>query len=613
MEKTQKKIDTIEISSFLNVNKKPENKNLMDISPVPFKENEYHYEENLGSFDSEFLESPFKEELENPNTQKENFTDKNQPENFFFKKEIKNQKIQKKGKYDMNSILNNYKKKLMKSRLPLNHSSSAAEIYCNHNATQDEKNLISKFKQNNFQSNFIGKTVSDNEYDIELENLKDFSEEKNEINFEENKLNKKSFDSICNKNKNNNITSDIKIKLFYSRSTEKDFNNALCDTNSEVNCNNNLNSNQEIKNKNFLLIKVNSKNSENKNDLNSPRNLYGKENEKEISQEIPNLNLLKKYGNFSEKKSKDVKEENLENEYNNNDNENSNSNLNSIGNEISENDLIIHKRKRIESRDTEFLSITAAEDYMEIINPTKIKSEEKEKNKSKSKEKIQRENNETISIKKQNEEILKLLSTPIKTVHFQEDTPNQKSDNMNININDNTARSMFKNDFASLYNPYNSYILSIGGKSDTQSRKFNTENNQWNIIKEFKIERSDFVALMYKEKRILILGGKSLNHNGIESVSDTIDLLSTDDLNFVRLDFKLKIPRSNFGAVYLDYKLYIAGGYNGRDALNNFEYFDKKLKKWIDLPKLLGKKKEFGFILGADKNIYCIGGSDERE
>ena len=179
-------------------------------------------------------------------------------------------------------------------------------------------------------------------------------------------------------------------------------------------------------------------------------------------------------------------------------------------------------------------------------------------------------------------------------------------------ITDN-SRSLFKHDLASLYNPLNSNILSLGGKTDAITRKYSVENNLWSTVREIKVERSDFIALMYKEKRILLLGGKSLNYNGIEQVSDTIDLLSTDDQNLVRLDFKLKFPRCNFGAVYFEYKLYVAGGYNGRETINNFEYFDKKSKKWVELQKMNNKKKEFSMILCSDNNIYCVGGSDERE
>jgi len=277
-------------------------------------------------------------------------------------------------------------------------------------------------------------------------------------------------------------------------------------------------------------------------------------------------------------------------------------------------EFLINKHRYNSSKDTGFLSITATEEYLELIN-SKNKNF-KTSNLSNINKIIDPENK--LDINKDNNQISIMNEKEMIKLNI-----SSRNINDNININDitsklisnenNSSRSIFRHDFASLYLPYTSHILSLGGKSDIVSRKFSIENNSWTSIKEIKVDRSDFIGLMYKEKRILILGGKSINYNGIESVTDTIDLLSTDDQNIVRLDFKLKIPRSNFGALYLDYKLFVAGGYNGRDALNNFEYFDKKTKKWIDLPKMLNKKKEFSMILGPDKNIYCLGGSDERE
>ncbi len=80
-----------------------------------------------------------------------------------------------------------------------------------------------------------------------------------------------------------------------------------------------------------------------------------------------------------------------------------------------------------------------------------------------------------------------------------------------------------------------------------------------------------------------------------------------------KLYFKLKSPRSNFGSEYIDSGLFIAGGFNGKEIVNNFEVFDKKLKTWSDLNKMPYKKKDFSFVAGTDKNIYAIGGTDDKE
>jgi hypothetical protein len=60
-------------------------------------------------------------------------------------------------------------------------------------------------------------------------------------------------------------------------------------------------------------------------------------------------------------------------------------------------------------------------------------------------------------------------------------------------------------------------------------------------------------------------------------------------------------------------KLYVAGGSNGKDVLNNFEYFEKRNRIWCDLPKMQSRRREFGMIIGPDNCIYAIGGSDEKE
>lgn len=291
-------------------------------------------------------------------------------------------------------------------------------------------------------------------------------------------------------------------------------------------------------------------------------------------------------------------------------------------------EYIIPKHKYNTSKETEFLSITATEEYLEIINSNSINTNKKIQNKLNSNIEI---NSNFLNNNKNNNSNMMPTAIDSKEPTNTDKECNQNREISSIcinqsplnNINDitdkiicadnNTSRSILRNDFASLYNPYNFFILCLGGKSDIISRKFSIENSTWTTIREMKVERSDFIALMYKDKRILIMGGKSLNYNGIESVSDSIDLLSADDQSIVRLDFKLKIPRSNFGAVYNDLKLFVAGGYNGRDALNNFEYFDKRSKKWVDLPKMINKKKEFSMIMGSDNKIYCLGGSDERE
>jgi hypothetical protein len=172
--------------------------------------------------------------------------------------------------------------------------------------------------------------------------------------------------------------------------------------------------------------------------------------------------------------------------------------------------------------------------------------------------------------------------------------------------------SIITNDLASLYQPYNCSIYVFGGKCDNITRKYILENSTWIEQRRLNINRCDFAALMYKDKRVLIMGGKTTTQ-GVENITDSIALINSHDQNIHELDFRLKYPRSNFGSVYVNYTIYVCGGYNGKEVLNNFEYFDKKNKRWIDLPKMPTKRREFSLIYGPNNCIYAIGGSDDKE
>lgn len=187
---------------------------------------------------------------------------------------------------------------------------------------------------------------------------------------------------------------------------------------------------------------------------------------------------------------------------------------------------------------------------------------------------------------------------------------------------DNTKMSVqitksFQMDLASLYKNTSSFLLVVGGKADYATRKYCLDTSTWitpeNIKESLQVERSDFGAVMYKDKKILIVGGKVSNQIGSEIITDTIELLNTNEQTIRKLEIKMKHPRTNFGVLYMNSKLCVAGGFNGRDVLNNVEFFDQRNKMWIDLPKMLFKRKEFAMVSGIDNCIYSLGGSDEKE
>lgn len=236
---------------------------------------------------------------------------------------------------------------------------------------------------------------------------------------------------------------------------------------------------------------------------------------------------------------------------------------------------------------------------------------------------------------------------------------------LNLNLNLNNITQISEINFKSTFNPQdlstlnnkptNPFVIVLGGKSDYNTKRYSVEQGTWivpnisttnntsntndnsngnyngnnNVINtssnnmqnpnfdteynNITIERSDFIALMYKDKKVLIIGGKTLNEKGVEIISDTIDLLNIKEKNLSRLSIKLKQSILNFGAVYINSKLYISGGSNGRESLSNFGYFDKMNKTWVEMPRMLYKRKEFSLIVGPDSCIYAIGGADDKE
>ncbi len=60
----------------------------------------------------------------------------------------------------------------------------------------------------------------------------------------------------------------------------------------------------------------------------------------------------------------------------------------------------------------------------------------------------------------------------------------------------------------SLYRIKNSYFIIFGGKPDSSTRKYDSENKKWSEYKDMNINRYDFSTATYKDKKIFIIGGK---------------------------------------------------------------------------------------------------------
>jgi len=180
----------------------------------------------------------------------------------------------------------------------------------------------------------------------------------------------------------------------------------------------------------------------------------------------------------------------------------------------------------------------------------------------------------------------------------------------------------------SLFNLKKYNILVFGGKSkssDFSTFEFNLDRETWVKLDEIKIQRTDFGLLLLDNRNILILGGKLYCLTQKENLTDSIELIDIQKNTKIKLDVKLKQPKCNFGCLQFEEEnsniitkeklkiIFVAGGYNGMDVLNHFEFYDFNKKKWFELPNMPVKRKEFGMIFDINGIIYFIGGVDDKE
>lgn len=66
-------------------------------------------------------------------------------------------------------------------------------------------------------------------------------------------------------------------------------------------------------------------------------------------------------------------------------------------------------------------------------------------------------------------------------------------------------------------------------------------------------------------------------------------------------------PRSGFAAVYLENKIVVIGGNDGR-VLNKVHSLDLKSLTWKKLPRLIMPRDELAATVGPDFKIYAVGG-----
>ncbi len=177
-----------------------------------------------------------------------------------------------------------------------------------------------------------------------------------------------------------------------------------------------------------------------------------------------------------------------------------------------------------------------------------------------------------------------------------------------IQLNEfNNSKCSIENsiDRFSLFNIKKFSILIFGGKSkisDFNTYKYEIDINKWKKIDDLKITRSDFGIINLDNKNIVILGGKIYSLTQKENITDSTEIININSLTKKKYDFKLKQPKCNFGTILLENDiskttqdkikiLFIGGGYNGMEVLNQFEFYDFSLKKWVELPNMPFRRK----------------------
>ena len=182
-------------------------------------------------------------------------------------------------------------------------------------------------------------------------------------------------------------------------------------------------------------------------------------------------------------------------------------------------------------------------------------------------------------------------------------------ENMDFILDDLPTKSE-RFDLSTMYKNESSTLLVLGGKTEDSSVNFCVKSWLINRMTNLPVDRYDFKAVMYKDRRILICGGR---FKGKTVPTDNVEFINYEEKKVKSIGMKLKDANANFGAVYKDDKLFIAGGTNGTIVFNDFCYFDKQLKDWVDLDKLPICLKSLELVLGFDKRIYSIGGVTDKE
>jgi len=120
--------------------------------------------------------------------------------------------------------------------------------------------------------------------------------------------------------------------------------------------------------------------------------------------------------------------------------------------------------------------------------------------------------------------------------------------------------------------------------------------------------KRNFVSSAILDNKIYAIGGKEAPELGVRLGSCEVLDLEEKPLNWVKIS-DMRSRRSDAGAVGFRRKVFVVGGFNGRNSLSTVEIYDPARKIWIQGANLNVRRTGLSCVV-LDDCIYAIGGSD---
>jgi Kelch motif len=126
------------------------------------------------------------------------------------------------------------------------------------------------------------------------------------------------------------------------------------------------------------------------------------------------------------------------------------------------------------------------------------------------------------------------------------------------------------------------YVYLIGGcegdKCKNDCYRYDSKTNLWSALSPMNRERSQAAAVYFNGK-LYVFGGYTSNRC---LSSCEILTLSTNEwiISINGIQNELNIPRVGVGITVCKEKLYVIGGFDGRNFLKSIEVYDENSQRW---------------------------------